>query len=320
MPDIKLKDVLKFENSFCVLPFIHEHIDLNNERKVCCISNDTITKTRQKEIRQLMLDNKPVPECVKCLEQEKIKTFSERQLNNKNWLKKHYIDLDNPTTLSYDLRYSNLCNLRCQTCNAKSSSEWARFLGQEEIYKTIEPNDYEISNNAERIYLAGGEPFMIKSFSKMLTKLENKDCEIVINTNATILTEHMMNALNPFTNVCFVLSIDGTKDTIERIRTLCSWDMIQKNIQTLRNKLNPSFMVNTVVQKDNLDNIPELAEWIDDQEISIWHTTILTDPAIYKFENYTGTLNWDKELWNRLCVKKNIQTQNSLKYIQDYFA
>ena len=41
MLNIKLKDVLKFENSFCVLPFIHEHIDLNNERKVCCISNDT---------------------------------------------------------------------------------------------------------------------------------------------------------------------------------------------------------------------------------------------------------------------------------------
>lgn len=319
MRNVELKDVLKFENSFCVLPFIHEHIDLNNERKVCCISNHTITKTRQKEIRQLMLDNKPVPECIKCLEQEKIKTFSERQLNNKNWLKKHHIDLDNPTTLSYDLRYSNLCNLRCQTCNAKSSSEWARFLGQEEIYKTIEPSDYKISNKAERIYLAGGEPFMIKSFSKMLTKLENKDCEIVINTNATILTEHMMNALDPFTNVCFVLSIDGTNDTIERIRTLCSWDIIQKNIQTLRNKLNPSFMVNTVVQKDNLDNIPELAEWIDEQNISIWHTTILTTPIQYKFQNYTGVLKWSADLWNRNCVKRNIQTQNSLKYVENYF-
>src|SRR6056300_1285519 len=109
MPDIKLKDVLTFENSFCVLPFIHEHIDLNNERKVCCTSKDTITKTRQKEIRQLMLDNKPVPECIKCLEQEKIKTFSERQINNKNWLKRHSIDFKNPTTISYDLRYSNLC-------------------------------------------------------------------------------------------------------------------------------------------------------------------------------------------------------------------
>ena len=320
MLDIKLKDVLKFENSFCVLPFIHEHIDLNNERKVCCVSNDTITKTRQNEIRQLMLNNKPVPECVKCLKQEKLKTFSERQLNNKNWLKKHSIDFSNPPTLSYDLRYSNLCNLRCQTCNPKSSSEWAKFLGKEKIYKTIEPTDYEISDKAKRIYLAGGEPFMIKSFSKMLTNLKNKDCEIVINTNATILTEHMMDVLKSFNNICFVLSIDGTKETIERIRTLCSWDIIQKNIQTLRDRLNPNFMVNTVVQKDNLDNIPELAEWIDNQEISIWHTTILTDPAIHKFENYTGTLNWDKELWNKNCVKRNVQTQNSLRYIEDYFS
>ena len=318
MLDIKLKDVLKFENSFCVLPFIHEHIDLNNERKVCCISNDSITKTRQNEIRQLMLDNKQVPECVKCLKQEKIKTFSERQINNKNWLKKHTIDFKNPPTLSYDLRYSNLCNLRCQTCNAKSSSEWARYLGQEEIYKTIEPEDYKIDNNAQRIYLAGGEPFMIKSFSKMLKKLQNKECEIVINTNATILTEHMLDALKSFTNICFVLSIDGTKDTIEKIRTLCSWDIIQKNIQILRDRLNPNFMVNTVVQKDNLNNIPELAEWIDYQKISIWHTTILTTPTQYKFQNYTGVLDWDQELWNRNCVKRNIQTQNSLKYVKDY--
>ena len=92
MSDIKLKNVLKFENSFCVLPFIHEHIDVNNVRKVCCISRDSITLERQKEIKQLMFDNKPVPECVKCLEQEKVKTFSERQLNNKHWLKKYNID------------------------------------------------------------------------------------------------------------------------------------------------------------------------------------------------------------------------------------
>ena len=320
MSDIKLKNVLKFENSFCVLPFIHEHIDVNNVRKVCCISRDSITLQRQKEIKQLMFDNKPVPECVKCLEQEKVKTFSERQLNNKHWLKKYKIDFTNPPTLSYDLRYSNLCNLRCQTCNAKSSSEWARYLGQEKIYNTIDPNDYEIDKNAERIYLAGGEPFMIKSFSKMLSKLENKNCEIVINTNATILTDHMLQALEPFTNICFVLSIDGTGETIEKIRTLSNWEIIQNNIQILRDKLKPNFMVNTVLQKDNMDNIPQLAEWIDNQRITVWHTSILTEPKEYEFQNYNGVLSWDEELWNRNCVKRNLQSQNSLKYVQDYLT
>jgi pyruvate-formate lyase-activating enzyme len=315
MSNIQLKDVLKYENSFCVLPFIHKHIDLNNKQKVCCISSDQIDENRLIEIRHLMMNNQLVPECVNCLKQEQLKTFSERQLITREWMRKYPdIDFDNPEELSYDLRYSNLCNLRCQTCNAGSSSEWARYIGHETVYKIVEP-DLNINTNAKRIYLAGGEPFMIKSFSTMLNSLENKDCEIVINTNATILTDHMMSALEPFTNVCFVLSIDGTGETIERIRTLCSWDMINTNIDVLRDKLNPNFMVNTVVQKDNVDNMPELAKWIDDQGIDIWHTTICTDPEEFHYRYYNGTIKWSDDLWNRHCFKKSIQAKNTLKKV-----
>jgi hypothetical protein len=34
---------LKFGNSFCVLPFLHEFIDLDNTQRVCCLSPDEIT-------------------------------------------------------------------------------------------------------------------------------------------------------------------------------------------------------------------------------------------------------------------------------------
>lgn len=316
MSDIKLKDILKYENSFCVLPFIHKHIDLNNEQKVCCTSSDKIDDRRLAEIRKLMMDNQPVKECIRCTKQEQLKTFSERQLRTREWMRKYPdLDFDNPQELSYDLRYSNLCNLRCQTCNAKSSSEWARHIGEENVYKTVEPESISLSPNAKRIYLAGGEPFLIKSFSRMLETIENKDCEIVINTNATMLTDHMMSALEPFTDVCFVLSIDGTGETIERIRTLCSWDMINTNIDILRDKLDPSFMVNTVIQKDNIDNIPELAKWIDNQGITIWHTMLCTNPDKFHYRHYTGTINWDDELWNRTCVNKNIQAKKWLKLV-----
>jgi len=316
MSDIKLKDVLVREHSFCVLPFIHKHIDINNKQKVCCVSKDHINETRLAEIRKLMLKNEPVPECIKCTKQEQLQTFSERQLITREWMRKYPdIDYNNPQELSYDLRYSNLCNLRCQTCNAESSSEWARYLDQENVYKTVEPESIEINTNAKRIYLAGGEPFMIKSFSRMLESISNKDCEIVINTNATVITEHMLSALEPFTNICFVLSIDGTGETIERIRTLCSWDMINHNINILRNKLNPNFMVNTVVQKDNIDNIPELAQWIDNQDIDIWHTTICTSPDEFHYRYYTSTINWPDDLWNRHCFKKSIQAKNTLKKV-----
>ena len=115
MSSIKLKDVLVREHSFCVLPFIHKHIDLNNEQKVCCASDDLIDEQRLVEIRQSMIYNQPVPECANCLKQEQLKTFSERQLITREWMRRYPdIDFHNPQELSYDLRYSNLCNLRCQ--------------------------------------------------------------------------------------------------------------------------------------------------------------------------------------------------------------
>ena len=315
MSDIKLKDVLKYENSFCALPFIHRHIDVNRKQKVCCISVDEVSDERLNEIKKLMLENKPVKECIRCLAEEQNKTPSSRQYANKEWMKNRSVDWNDPPILSYDLRYSNLCNLRCQTCNSKSSSEWARFLGEEQVFRQFNPENIQIESTVERIYLAGGEPFLIKSFSDMLGKIDNKDCEIVINTNATVITEHMLNALKPFNNICFILSIDGTGEVIERVRTLCSWDIINTNINILREQLNPSFMVNTVIQKDNIDNIPELAQWIDDQGIDIWHTTFERIPDEFHYKHYTGKINWSDDLWNRRCLKKSMQAKNSLKFV-----
>lgn len=315
MSSIRLKDVLPRGNSFCVLPFIHKHINLNNKQKVCCISSTVVDEDRINSVRADMLANKPIPECIKCQTQEQQGQFSERQLITKQWMKKYPdLDFDNPPELSYDLRFSNLCNLRCQTCNPGSSSEWARFIGQETVYKTVDP-EISISSDAERIYLAGGEPFMVKSFSAMLDSLENTNCEIIINTNATILTDHMMSALRRFNDVCFVLSIDGTGETIERIRTLCSWDIIQDNIRTLKQELDPQFMVNTVVQHDNIDNIPELAEWIDQQNIDVWHAHICTHPEQFHYSHYKGNISWSEDLWKRHCVTKNVQVQNALRTV-----
>jgi len=319
MSDMQLKNVLKYENSFCILPFMHEHYDVNFTKRICCNSNDEVTDTRLDEIRSEMLENKPIPECARCVSCEKQKIFSERQLISSQWIK-HYPDLmqqciSEPYTYSYDLRYSNLCNLRCQTCNASSSSTWAKFLNQEDVYKSWDNDIIKINPDAKRVYLAGGEPFMIKSFSNALNNLKNKDCEIVVNTNVTVITDHMIEALEKFNNVCFVLSIDGTGEVIERIRTLCSWDIINKNISILREQLNPSFMVNTVVQKDNIDNIPELAQWIDDQGIDIWHTTLLKTPDKYHYKHYTGKINWSDDLWNRSCFKKSPQAKKNLKFV-----
>mgnify|MGYP003657031732 FL=1 len=309
-------NALKFGNSFCVLPFLHQFIDLNDTHRVCCLSSGEINQVRLTEIQQLMLNNQPVPECRTCVKPEQDNTFSERQHITLQWFKREPDIVDkviiSPEVYSYDLRYSNLCNLRCQTCGPYASSTWAEFLKVDNKFKSWEPGEVNINPNAKRIYFAGGEPFMIKSFSKVLHQVVNKDCEIVINTNATIITDHMLEALRPFTNVCFTLSIDGTGDVIEKIRIGCNWEKIQENIQTLRQELNPNFMVNTVLQKDNIDNIPDLAKWIDSQNISVWHTTILTQPPQYQYKHYTGQISWHDSLWQYKCIQSNLQAKTAL--------
>jgi len=125
----------------------------------------------------------------------------------------------------------------------------------------------------------------------------------------------MIEALRPFSNVCFTLSIDGVGPVIERIRSGCKWETILKNIDTLQEELSPSFMVNTVLQKDNIDDIPNLAKWIDDAGIEIWHTTLLIRPEQYSYVHYNGDIDWDNDLWQRECVKNNIQVNNTLSVV-----
>lgn len=307
---------LKFGDSFCVLPFIHKHVDLGGKQRLCCNSDETVTQDRINQVRQLMLAGCPVDECIKCVACESTNKISERQNQSKDWLK--HLDIQNwiknCTEVSYDLRYSNLCNLRCQTCGPYASSAWAEFLQKNDVYKSWEPDSIDINPDAKRIYLAGGEPFLVKSFSKALNSVTNIDCEIVVNTNATILTSHMIEALARFTNVCFILSIDGIGPVIEQIRTGCNWKTIQDNIVKLKNQLDPSFMINTVLQKDNIDDMPNIANWIDSQNISNWHVSVLTSPKQYHYSLYKGIPDW-KNLWINQCVQKNQQAQSALKTV-----
>ena len=128
-----------------------------------------------------MLKNKVVTECAGCYKLENNKEISPRQKANREW-KKHLNLLDkaihnhlNEKTIKpvwYDLRTSNLCNLECQMCDAKSSSSIAKRQGINRPFLTWDI-DTNINPESVRVYLAGGEPFLIKSFSDRLNKITN---------------------------------------------------------------------------------------------------------------------------------------------------
>jgi MoaA/NifB/PqqE/SkfB family radical SAM enzyme len=199
-------------------------------------------------------------------------------------------------------------------CDPLLSSAIAERQNKEVIFLKSEV-DIEINQQAERIYLAGGEPFLIKSFSKLLSNIHNKNCEVVVNTNATILTKHLLDELEKFNNVSFFVSIDGYNKINEQIRKNSIWEDIVANVKTLSTY--GGVYIHTVVQKDNVNELLELGQWVETVDVQEWKLSICETPSKFHF-SHRGIISVPDELYNLKIVKQNIATVRTLNEIKKY--
>jgi len=270
-----IKSSLDFGNKLCAYAFLHKSIDTAKKHRLCCynttrLSDSNFNSVEMKKIRSDMLQNKSIDGCKGCYEKESKKILSPRQksiVEFKTDLVK-CLDLENQEPIWYDLRISNNCNLACQMCNAFSSSTIAKKHGLDNSYLSYEP-DIAINANSKRIYLAGGEPFLIKKFATLLSKITNTDCEIIVNTNATVITKALLNQLLRFQNVNITVSLDGYKEINEKIRLGSNWEEIDSNINQFR-ELGFSLHANTVLQKDNVYSLIDLGNYLQENGFIKW--------------------------------------------------
>ena len=144
--DSREQFLLTQSKTFCIYPWIHMHVWPTGEAYPCCHAKPTpkFGSARHttlaeiwndqpyRELRQHMLSEQPHPSCAKCYEQEDSGFFSGRQSANKHH--GHHIDrlkrttadghLDEFAMTYWDIRFSNLCNLRCRSCGHIFSSQW----------------------------------------------------------------------------------------------------------------------------------------------------------------------------------------------------
>jgi organic radical activating enzyme len=174
------------------------------------------------------------------------------------------LDMDTPQNpRRIELRFTNLCNMKCRQCDEVSSSMWAKekikhidnpiiefkHQGHQELYFSnesdgiIKPIDSIVesvtrlaltSTNLRKVCFTGGEPFLIKGYYDFLDALiENKvneRVEIDVFTNCSILNEKFTSRLAKFKKVYFIMSIDGVGKTAEYIRHGTDWPVVEKNI------------------------------------------------------------------------------------------
>jgi organic radical activating enzyme len=273
----------------CALPFVHLNLLATGRASLCCISSDPLidedgaeltvrTHTlRQiweskayRDIRAKMLAGETVSHCRNCLKAEKKGFGSYRTEKTALFLA---ADQTGPTPIQitaadlaplmpkpfyFDLRFDNLCNLKCVICNGSSSSRIENdpvhqaWTEEPAIVRT--PNRFgsdknwlqsdlfteelkEIGSEARYIQMAGGEPFMSKIGMTWLAELcrSGRAADIVLKvyTNLTRLDHAVINMLSQFKEVQLTLSIDGVGAVYEWVRFPGKWDAIARNAAVL---------------------------------------------------------------------------------------
>ncbi len=267
--------------SICTLPWSGFELEPGGNVRNCVISKTklgNINKTNIKdivngkqniELKKSMLRQDLPSNCSGCHLQEKNRTDLSSISSRLYYLKElgTKIDLDfydDPNNFSLkhvDLRWTNACNQACVYCSPALSSKWAKELGVK-INTTKqskqEVKDFVFENIAglENVYLAGGEPMLMKEnyeFLKLLHE-KNPNCNLRVNTNLSTTGTGIFELLCSFKNVHWTISVETMEEEYEYIRHHGSWKDFVDNLDIVR-KLDHKFNFNMLHFILNYDSI-----------------------------------------------------------------
>jgi radical SAM protein with 4Fe4S-binding SPASM domain len=317
--------LLTESKTFCIYPWIHLHAYPTGEAYPCCHSEmkypvgncrkNTLEEIWQdqpmQQLREDMLSETSNPACGRCYEQEANGFFSGRRSANKHHghqIKK--LD-DNPFEMTYwDIRFSNLCNLKCRSCGHIFSSQWyqdqARLAGNDwkdrntvlnyagrtetDMWTQLEPHlDY-----VEQIYFAGGEPLLMEEHYNILAELVKRkrfDVRLIYNTNFThteLKGKSVFEYWKQFDSVAVGASLDASDARGEYIRKGTNWAVVENNRRDML-KICPEvdFYISPTLSILNARHLPEFhRDWvakglIQPKDLNV---NILQDPAYYRID------------------------------------
>lgn len=224
------------------------------------VKNHTFEEILDNKVRKQIIEDLKNgikhPACKVCWDEEDAGKRSKREIDNQRYRKK------TTGVAQFDISLSNVCNIKCRTCNVQSSSFWKEETWDLELYdKTkiqsrAQYNDFLskytksfeddslfwaefIKNipNASHIQFYGGEPFLVKRQWDVIEKIVemgyDKFISVEYNTNGTLLDLSKLELLKNFKHVNIDFSLDGTHDRLHYLRYPAKHDKIIQNLETL---------------------------------------------------------------------------------------
>jgi len=337
------------DKNFCLIPWTGFELDPDGKVKNCIISTDVIGDTHKQEIediiannplRKKMLNGEYPTNCSGCYLQEKnlkqnfdsisSRIYYTKQLANK--ITPTLLDKDDNFELKHvDLRWSNSCNQACVYCSSGYSSKWAQELGEkisrnktstEKIKKYV----YDRIDGLENVYLAGGEPLLMKENRGFLDLLydKNPNANIRINTNLSKTETGVFEEVCKFKNVHWTVSVETMEDQYEYVRYHGNWKDFLKNLDVIKN-LGHKISFNMLYFVLNYKSIFTTVEYL--QRLGFHNNSFVIGPLYGP--SWLNVLNLPKnvldrcreELKNQIEKKPGFLLQNSwencLSYLTD---
>jgi sulfatase maturation enzyme AslB (radical SAM superfamily) len=280
------KDVLTNKH-FCPIPWTGLMYNFDGKVKNCIRSDGKtglLGNIKDTPIEEILLgatnvtkqtniiDNKPVAGCHTCYELEHGKKgfdiISDRVFYIREFKK---VPLDTYQVNNFDLqtidvRWTNLCNFACVYCSSEFSSKWADELNVRVDTPSVKQLAdfreyiYRHAKNLKHVYLAGGEPLLMKENLELLKEL-NPDVNLRINTNLSKVDTGVFDAVCRFKNVHWTVSVETVEDEFEYIRFGGRWSDFLDNLDTIR-KLNHKISFNMLWFLLNYDSVFECVDYL----------------------------------------------------------
>ena len=278
-------------------PWTHTYLSPQTERRMCCASREPAQNFQQyidtaagsghyqpqtldqhwngehmRSVRLRMMAGETLPECEVC---------NDRLLNTDVYrdyfwhlFRDRYSDIWTTTDstgrttmqpVSWDYRFSNLCNFKCRMCGDMLSSAWETEPRQHDMIDWTNSKNHwmrpdvraEISrfqdnqvekefasaveqHRIEEIYWVGGEPLMYEQHWRYMQRIvelgDGPNVYARYNTNLSRVSHRGVNLFQDILDhvrdwqIC--ASIDGTRAVGEYIRTGLDWNLWLKNYRT----------------------------------------------------------------------------------------
>ena len=271
-------------STLCLAPWVHTYLSPQTERRMCCASREPAQNFEQyidtsagtgkyipitleehwnsphmKSVRRRMMAGETLPECEVCndklLNTSVYRSYFDSLFGHKYNSILENTQPDGATTLrpvSWDYRFSNLCNFKCRMCGDMLSSAWETEQRTHNMINWDNPKnnwmrpeikeqitefqgsqiEQEFANaveqhQVEEVYWVGGEPLMYEQHWRYMRRIvelgDGKRVYARYNTNLSRVDYRGVNLyrdiLSGLRDWQICASLDGTGPIGEYIRT-----------------------------------------------------------------------------------------------------